>query len=57
MSSIKKVSPAIVTILALIFSISTAAFAKEKHSKFPNIKIKNFGQMDERFFRGSRRSA
>jgi len=54
MSSIKKVSPAIVTILALIFSISAAAFGKEKNSKFPNIKIKNFGQMDDRFFRGAR---
>jgi protein tyrosine/serine phosphatase len=54
MSSIKKVSPAVITILALIFSISAVAFAKEKHSKFPTIKIKNFGQMDERFFRGSR---
>ena len=55
MSSIKKVSPAIITILALIFSFSAAAFAKGKsNSKFPNIGIKNFGQMDERFFRGSR---
>jgi protein tyrosine/serine phosphatase len=54
MSSIKKVSPAIVTVLALIFSISTASFAKGKYSKFPDIKIKNFGQMDDRFFRGSR---
>ena len=52
MSSIKKVSPVIITLLALIFSISTAAFAKSKNSKFPNIKIKNFGQMDDRFFRG-----
>ena len=54
MTSIKKVSPAIITILALIFSFSAAAFAKGKNSKFPNIGIKNFGQMDERFFRGSR---
>ncbi len=55
MSSIKKVSPAIIAILALVFSISSACFAKEKHSsKLPNIKIKNFGQMDDRFFRGAR---
>src|ERR1044072_6972261 len=54
MNSFRKVSPAIITILALIFSISTAAVAKSKNSKFPNIKIKNFGQMDDRFFRGSR---
>src|ERR1051325_11267212 len=54
MRSIRKVSPAIITILVLVFSISTASFAKSKNEKFPNIKIKNFGQMDERFFRGSR---
>src|SRR5215510_8562192 len=55
MSSIRKVSPAIIAILALIFSFSTASFAKSKNnSKFPTIKIKNFGQMDDRFFRGSR---
>lgn len=54
MSSIKKVSPVIITILALIFSLSTASFAKGKNDKFPNIKIKNFGQMDDRFFRGAR---
>jgi len=54
MTSFRKVSPAIITILALVFSISTAAFGKSKNSKFPNVGIKNFGQMDERFFRGSR---
>jgi protein tyrosine/serine phosphatase len=54
MSSFKKFSPAIITILALIFSLSTASFAKEKYSKFPSVKIKNFGQMDDRFFRGAR---
>src|ERR1044072_3796796 len=54
MNSFRKVSPAIISILALIFSISTAAFAKKKDSKFPDIKIKNFGQMDDRFFRGAR---
>jgi protein tyrosine/serine phosphatase len=54
MSFLKKVSPAIITILALVFSLSTASFAKEKYSKFPSVKIKNFGQMDDRFFRGAR---
>src|ERR1044072_2441758 len=54
MNSFRKVSPAIITILALIFSISTAAVAKNNNSKFPKIKIKNFGPMDDRFFRGSR---
>jgi protein tyrosine/serine phosphatase len=50
----RRVSPAIIAILALIFSVSTASFAKAKYDKFPNVKIKNFGQMDERFFRGAR---
>lgn len=56
MRSITKFPPALIAILALIFAVSTASIAKEKHSnsKFPNIKIKNFGQMDDRFYRGAR---
>jgi protein tyrosine/serine phosphatase len=52
--SLKRVSPAVIAALALIFAFSSLSFAKGKTSKFPNIKIKNFGQMDERFYRGSR---
>jgi len=55
MNSIKKFSPAIFALLALVFTISPAALAKG-NDKFPNVKIKNFGQMDERFFRGARPS-
>ena len=40
-------------IFALIFSFSINAVAKS-NSNFPNVKIKNFGQMDDRFFRGAR---
>jgi protein tyrosine/serine phosphatase len=40
--------------LALIFTLSAVSFAKGHESSFPNIKIKNFGQMDERFYRGAR---
>ena len=47
-------SPALIATLALLFAVSTASLAKEKHSKFSNIKIKNFGQMDDRFYRGAR---
>ena len=55
MRSITKFPPALIAILALIFAVSTASVAKEKYSsKFPNIKIKNFGQMDDRFYRGAR---
>jgi len=51
---LRKFSPALIAMLALVFAIQPAALAKSKNSQFPNIKIKNFGQMDERFFRGSR---
>lgn len=36
-------------------ALSTTAFAQEAKTKeaFPQVKIKNFGQMDERFFRGA----
>jgi protein tyrosine/serine phosphatase len=46
-------SPAIgLAALALIFVFAAVSFAQE-HSSFPSIKIKNFGQMDERFYRGA----
>jgi len=44
---------ALSAIFALIFSFSINAVAKS-NSNFPNVKIKNFGQMDDRFFRGAR---
>lgn len=47
-------STTIIGILALTFALSTLSLAKNKESRFPNIKIKNFGQMDERFYRGAR---
>ena len=56
MRSITKFPSALIAILALVFAVSTASVAKEKYSKFPNIKIKNFGQMDDRFYRGARPS-
>jgi protein tyrosine/serine phosphatase len=57
MKPIRKFSPAIFALLALVFTISPAAWAKGKTDAFPNVKIKNFGQMDERFFRGARPKA
>ena len=54
MRNIRKVSPALIAAIALIFSFSTLSFGKSKNVKFPNVKIKNFGQMDDRFFRGAR---
>src|SRR5918994_7132810 len=54
MRRIPKFPSALIAILALVFAVSTASVAREKYSKFPNIKIKNFGQMDDRFYRGAR---
>ena len=54
MRNIRRVSPTLITALALIFSFSALAAGKSKNVKFPNVKIKNFGQMDDRFFRGAR---
>jgi protein tyrosine/serine phosphatase len=54
MKSIKKFSPAVIAILSLLLALSGLAYGKSKNEKFPNVKIKNFGQMDERFFRGGR---
>ncbi|HSS22456.1 MAG TPA: tyrosine-protein phosphatase [Pyrinomonadaceae bacterium] len=55
MTFIRK-SPAFVATLALISVLSIQAFAKSNNSSFPNIKISNFGQMDDNFFRGARPS-
>jgi protein tyrosine/serine phosphatase len=54
MKFVRKSSPTVVAILALVFACSALSFAKGKESKFPDVKIKNFGQMDERFYRGAR---
>ena len=36
-----------------VFSFSIAGFAQTAPQTFPNVNIKNFGQMDERFYRGA----
>src|SRR5215213_4409968 len=54
MRNIRKFPPALIAALALIFSLSVLASGKNKNIKFPTVKIKNFGQMDDRFFRGAR---
>ena len=54
LSPVSMFSPAVLAILALVFAVSPAALAQKKDSQFANVKIKNFGQMDERFFRGGR---
>ena len=39
-------------VISLVFASQISAFSQETQSS--NVTIKNFGQMDERFFRGSR---
>jgi len=39
--------------LLVILAFSFPAFAKSNNAAFPHIKIKNFGQMDDRFYRGA----
>jgi len=53
MKKARKFSTATFAILSLIFALSAVSFGKG-NSSFPNVKIKNFGQMDDRFYRGSR---
>ena len=54
MSIIKRFSPAAIAILTLIIALSGLSYGKSKNEKFHDVKIKNFGQMSERFFRGAR---
>jgi protein tyrosine/serine phosphatase len=54
MQFVKKFSPGFVAVLTLLLALTGSAFAKSKSNSFPNIKISNFGQMDERFYRGAR---
>jgi protein tyrosine/serine phosphatase len=54
MKFVRKSSLTVVATLALVFSFSALSFAKTNKSDFPNIKISNFGQMDENFYRGAR---
>jgi protein tyrosine/serine phosphatase len=45
---------AVATSLFAVLMLSVAAAAKEaSNPAFPNVHIKNFGQMDERFYRGA----
>lgn len=57
MKFVRKSSLPVIATLALVFALSALSFAKDKESSFPNVKIKNFGQMDDRFYRGARPKA
>jgi protein tyrosine/serine phosphatase len=49
----RNVSQRGVSALIAILALSVVSFAQSAQTSFPNVKIKNFGQMDERFFRGA----
>ena len=53
MTFIRRFSPAFIAAFALVLSLSAVSFGKG-NAKFPTIKIKNFGEMDDRFYRGAR---
>ena len=57
MSNPRKIFAKISVVVAIVLAIGTAAISKT-HSDpaFSNIKIDNFGKMDERFYRGARPS-
>lgn len=44
----------LIAALAFILTVTAVSFGKSKQTSFPNIKIDNFGQMDENFYRGAR---
>jgi protein tyrosine/serine phosphatase len=54
MKFVRRFSPTVIAALMLVFALSALSFAKPNTSSFPNIKISNFGQMDENFYRGAR---
>jgi protein tyrosine/serine phosphatase len=57
MRSVRKSSLSLIATLAILFSFSAVSFAKSNKSNFPNIKIGNFGQLDQNFYRGARPKA
>src|ERR1700742_4276120 len=54
MKLIRRISPAFVALPALILALSAVSFAQENEKSTVDHKIKNFGQMDDRFYRGAR---
>ena len=48
----RKSSPVFIALVSLLLTISVNVSAKKK-DEFPSVNIKNFGQMDDRFYRGA----
>ncbi len=54
MKFVRRISPTVIALPAFILALSVVSFAQEQKQNSSEIKIKNFGQMDERFYRGAR---
>ncbi|HKY30757.1 MAG TPA: tyrosine-protein phosphatase [Pyrinomonadaceae bacterium] len=54
MKVIRRLSTTVVALPALILALTVVSLAQENEKSFDDVKIKNFGQMDERFYRGAR---
>jgi protein tyrosine/serine phosphatase len=54
MKIVRSFCATLVLAVALVSSLNSHTLAKSKEDKFPGINIDNFGQMDERFYRGAR---
>ena len=55
MRFVRRILPTLVAMPALVLALSAVSFAQEQEKQnSAEIKIKNFGQMDERFYRGAR---
>jgi tyrosine-protein phosphatase SIW14 len=50
---LKKILVGCISVFSLVFVCSSISPAQTSPSKFTGIKIENFGQMDERFYRGA----
>jgi len=51
-STLRNYPSALFAAISLVFALSATAFAQESQTTTSNVTIKNFGQMDDRFFRG-----
>lgn len=55
MRFVRRILPTLVALPALVLTLGVISFAQEQEKQNSSeIKIKNFGQMDERFYRGAR---
>ena len=54
MKFIRRISPTFIALPTLLLALVAVSSGQENEKKFSDVKIKNFGQMDDRFYRGAR---